>query len=154
MTSDANALPPPESTRSTSALTASSTRAWRISSAVESPPIAPGGCVPSRIVPAATMTATLLGDAAGGVSVAQSRHVVLERHFRVVIAPHLAGRVLADGVADALAHRIARQQLVDEPVVDRELCRVAAGLLEQRHDVVGVLLERRRGQLARSVTSV
>ncbi len=60
ITSDANALPPPESTRSTSALTESSSSAWRISSASESPPIDPGGCVPSRMVPAATITATLL----------------------------------------------------------------------------------------------
>ncbi len=47
ITSEAKALPPGESTLSTIALTLSSMRALRISAAVESPPIAPGGRVPS-----------------------------------------------------------------------------------------------------------
>ena len=51
-------LPPPLSTRSTTAFTLSSRRALRTSAAVEPPPIVPGGWVPSRMVPFATTTAT------------------------------------------------------------------------------------------------
>ena len=58
MTSEANELPPPLSTRSTTAFTFSSRRALRMSAAVESPPMRPGGCVPSRMGPLATTTAT------------------------------------------------------------------------------------------------
>ena len=56
-----------------------------------------------------------------------------------------AGR--ADRIADSRAHRVARQQLVDEPVVDRDLCRVAARVREQRRGAVGVALQRSGGSL-------
>ena len=59
MTSEAVALPPGLSTRSTTALTASSSRAWRISAATESPPTLPGGCSPSTMAPWATTTPIL-----------------------------------------------------------------------------------------------
>ena len=57
--SEANTPPPPESTLSTIALTFSSSCASLISLEVESPPIVPGGCTPSTMVPFATMTAIL-----------------------------------------------------------------------------------------------
>jgi hypothetical protein len=56
--SEPKALPPGESTRSTMALILSSSRAFWISSAVERPPIAPEGSMPSLISPCAITTPT------------------------------------------------------------------------------------------------
>ena len=49
--SEANTVPPGESTRSTKALISSSSRAARISAEVVTPPTMPCGCSPSTISP-------------------------------------------------------------------------------------------------------
>ena len=58
ITSEAKALPPPLSIRSTTAFTLSSKRARRNRAAVESPPMVPALALPSTIMPRATTTAT------------------------------------------------------------------------------------------------
>ena len=56
--SDPKALPPGESTRSTRALILSLSRALRMSSAVDRPPMLPGPARPSLMLPWATITPT------------------------------------------------------------------------------------------------
>ena len=70
------ASPPGELTRSTTALTRSSSRAARTSCAVDSPPIVPGGCSPATISPSATTTATC-GARAPAIAAAERREVVV-----------------------------------------------------------------------------
>jgi hypothetical protein len=62
--SEANTSPPGESTRSTTALTLSSSRACRNSAEVLTPPTLPAGCSPPAISPATT-TATCARSSSG-----------------------------------------------------------------------------------------
>ncbi|CSC29494.1 Uncharacterised protein [Vibrio cholerae] len=62
ITSEANALPPGLSTRSTTAFTLLSLRASRSNPATVSPPTVPRGCEPSIIAPLATTTAISLAS--------------------------------------------------------------------------------------------
>ncbi len=120
-----------------------------MSSDVESPPIEPGSCVTvenrARCHDDGDLVRLGLRNRFGP----QPRHVRIERDVGVDVGLAAGPRFFADGFANALAHRVARQKLVDEPVVHGEARRVPADLAEQRHDVVGVLLQRRRGQSAR-----
>jgi hypothetical protein len=139
MASEAAMLPPPLSTRSTSARMFSSSRASRIRARSDSSPIIPEGWSPGRMSPRATIRPTagwLAGRRGRPALRLDGRKVLLGMHAHVLAVVVMAARLGQPGL-----DLFEAAQPVHQAGVQRHLSGVAAGGPESRQETVDVIVQ-------------